>query len=343
MKKYVKVVIPSKVDEVLTLCNLVLAKHTADGAASLLSGLNMTDFGAKTAFASMRHTNAQQLARDREMATQERNNALGIKTGMQSYNEGSVLYFLTAIRNHLLGQFRSKEQTLGVWGFDVNINAKGAVSVVISRSPGRLMELAQRVLNKHVADDEDTLLGGFDMEDFADKLAYAKEQHELSQEHFREMKRAYSDRNLALGFDRRQRLRLPETALYYLTSVRDVLLGNFRNNEHQLGLWGFTVVASTPTNPDPEPITAMVQGMVTNASTGMPIGGVTLVFASSAGDTLFTSNPAGFYEGEVELDAPETVMVEIAHAGYQPMSEAHTLSPDLVYAINFALTPVITP
>lgn len=343
MKKYVKVVIPRKVDEFLNLSSLVLAKHTADGTASLLSGLNMADMAAKHTLATTRHSEAQQLARDREMATQQRNNALGLSPTMQSYNEGAVLYYATSIRNHLLGQFRQNEQTLGLWGFVVNISAKGNVSVVVPRSPAKLMELAKRILAKHTADDEDSLLSEFDMADFADKVEYAGEQHTLSDARFKEMKHAYRSRNLALGFDRRQKSTMSFTLLYYVTSVRDVLLGNFRENEHELGLWGFNVVSSSPPAPEPPVLTAAVQGMVVNQSTAQPLSGVQVVFASSKGNAVFVTNALGSYGGEVEIGGTELVMVEIAHAGYLPMNEAHPLSPDLSHTLDFALIPVVTP
>ncbi|MCK9480428.1 MAG: hypothetical protein M0R38_01535 [Bacteroidia bacterium] len=343
MRNNFRVVIPRKVDSFLTLVGNILAKHTADGVNSLLTPLNMADMQAKYTTATTRHAQAGQFDRDKETAFEQRNAALGIMHTQQSYTPNTVLYYVTSIRDHLLGVFKGTEQLLGDWTFTVNLGGRGTSRVVVPRNAERLIGLAKGILAKHEADEEETLLGSFDMAAFANLTEEAETQHELAQKLSRDKESANQVRNKALGYGTGQKRGSAGTLLTYVVAVREVLVGNHKGTEQLLGDWGFEVNTSLPTNPTPDPITAMVQGIVTNASTSVPIGGVRLVFATSAGDTELTTDPAGNYAGEVELEAPETVMVEIAHVGFLPLSEAHSLTPDLVHVINFGITPVPIP
>jgi len=44
-----------------------------------------------------------------------------------------------------------------------------------------------------------------------------------------------------MGFGKKQNSKNKGTLNYYMTSIRDVLLGNFRENPWILGEWGFEV------------------------------------------------------------------------------------------------------
>jgi hypothetical protein len=107
--------IPQNPDELITLAKAIVAKHTEDGAASPLSGLEMPDMANKTTTADTHNKAAAKLYRDAEKATQDRELALGSNNPVK----GTVLHYVRSVRDVLQGLNKGNEQKLGSWGFDV--------------------------------------------------------------------------------------------------------------------------------------------------------------------------------------------------------------------------------
>ena len=72
-----RVSIPLSPDDLIALSKSIEAKHTADGAGSPLSALNMADMTTQTTTADTQNQASTKLYRDAETATQNRDNALG--------------------------------------------------------------------------------------------------------------------------------------------------------------------------------------------------------------------------------------------------------------------------
>lgn len=113
-----RVIIPKNPDKLIELANDIVAKHTADGAASPLSNLNMADMTTKTAVADTQNQASGKAYRDAELATENRDLALGADRSTQ----GTVNYYVAAVRDMLLGMYKGNEQKLGDWGFTVDQN-----------------------------------------------------------------------------------------------------------------------------------------------------------------------------------------------------------------------------
>lgn len=110
-----RVIIPKNKATAITLAQAILAKHKADGAASPLTALNLTDMTAKTGTADAQNQLSAKLYRDAETATQNCDLALGA----DYTTPGTVNYYLAAVRDILLGINKGNEQKLGDWGFEV--------------------------------------------------------------------------------------------------------------------------------------------------------------------------------------------------------------------------------
>jgi hypothetical protein len=244
MKNLFRVVIPRTVDSFNTLTGNILTKHDADGVASILGHIYMADFLAKHTIAVQSHELAKQMNRDKETAIELRNHALGIEPEQKSYTPGTVLYYVTSIRDYLLGIFKGTEQKLGDWTYEVEDSPRGAKRVVIPRNPLKLQLLAKGILAKHIADDADSILNTINMADFQAKYDEAVLQHNLAEKLNRDKETELQIRNNALGFGNGQRKIAPGNLLYYVTSTRDVLIGHFKGMEKQLGDWGFEVNTS---------------------------------------------------------------------------------------------------
>jgi hypothetical protein len=72
-----RVIIPTNPDDIIALAKGILAKHTADGAASPLSGLDMTDFAAKVTAADTQNQASAKAYRDAELANKGNEQKLG--------------------------------------------------------------------------------------------------------------------------------------------------------------------------------------------------------------------------------------------------------------------------
>jgi hypothetical protein len=111
-----RVNIPTNPDEMIALAQAIGKKHTADGANSPLSVLNMTEMDAQTTAADTQNKSAGQLYRDAEKATQNRDLALGINNPVK----GTALNYVRSVRDILSGIYKGNEQALGDWGFEVD-------------------------------------------------------------------------------------------------------------------------------------------------------------------------------------------------------------------------------
>lgn len=111
-----RVIIPKNPDELIALAKSIGAKHTADGAGSPLTSLNMADLTVKTTTADTQNQASATAYRNAELATQNRDIALGADRSTQ----GTVSYYVTAVRDLLLALNKGNEQKLGDWGFTVD-------------------------------------------------------------------------------------------------------------------------------------------------------------------------------------------------------------------------------
>ena len=107
-----RVVIPENPEKALRLAEKVMAKHTADGAASPLNTLNDHTWaanGPKVAQALALEAQAKQLEKDVENLYKQRNALIA-----------PVKETLRSSRDLLLAAYKTNPKKLGEWGFEVN-------------------------------------------------------------------------------------------------------------------------------------------------------------------------------------------------------------------------------
>ncbi|HLG36478.1 MAG TPA: hypothetical protein VI757_16490 [Bacteroidia bacterium] len=235
------VTIPVNAQELGGLSQRILDKHVLDGAASVLTPMDMADMQTKTTFAKTRDADSKQNNRDKETAFQDRDLALG----METTNPGTVFFYTKSSRDVLLGFNKGKEQNLGNHGFNVNMSS-GNVSVEIPTDAPGLMDLADLIIKKHLLDGPiASPLKGLNMGDFAAKLATAVAKHKEGKQLNRDKEKATGERDKTLGIAKGQKVDTPGTVKFYVTSGRDVLLGHNKGSEFNLGDWGFDVQFSS--------------------------------------------------------------------------------------------------
>ena len=126
-----RVNIPTNPDALVALAKSISDKHVADGAGSPLAGLNMADLATKTATADTQNQASKKAYRDAELATQNRDLALGAGKSTQ----GTVNYYVAAARDLLLALNKGNEQKLGDWGFTVDQSPLGGGAKINKITP----------------------------------------------------------------------------------------------------------------------------------------------------------------------------------------------------------------
>lgn len=240
MRNNVRTIIPTKVAPFLILSKKAIEKHLADGINSPLNIVDMAEVETHYNLSLAVHILAEKSKSNRQIAVQNRNQLLGIDTNQNSKTQNTLNYYVRSIRDTLLGTYRGMEQTLCEWGFEVNAS-KGNPKVVMSKKPDFLIDIAEKILKKHLADGSSSVLNIFDMLAFDMLLNQAKTQHDLADKLSKTTEKAYQDRHLALGFGNGKRSSLKGTLLHDILSIKNILLGNFKGNEKHLHDWGFEV------------------------------------------------------------------------------------------------------
>jgi hypothetical protein len=123
-RKNIRVVIPTNPEDLVKLGENIVAKHNEDPAASPIAGLDMEDFETKVTGADSKQKEAEKLRKDSETATEERDGLLGHRKDQNSNTAGTILNYVSRVRDILLGNFRGEEQKLGDYGFTVNQSSK---------------------------------------------------------------------------------------------------------------------------------------------------------------------------------------------------------------------------
>lgn len=117
-KQNYRVDVPINANELIALAKRILAKDVALADTSPVKNVkDWVQFQTVTNTADTNNNSSNDLYRQAEEATQNRDNALG-HTGQ--LKPGTVRYFITAARDVLLGINKGNEQALGEWGFDVS-------------------------------------------------------------------------------------------------------------------------------------------------------------------------------------------------------------------------------
>lgn len=128
---------------------------------------------------------------------------------------------------------------------------KKNVRVEIPRSPEKLIALAQLIVKQHKALGTASPLKGLNMADLEALLKVAAESQEKSQFHRKEAEAATEDRNMALGLDPKQNVATEGTVLFYVSSIKSILLGLNKGREQKLGSYGFEVDTSPRSGDNP--------------------------------------------------------------------------------------------
>lgn len=223
MKK-AKIKIPTNVEELLDLARLNAAKHAADGASSILNGLqdfSWNNLAATIPTCRAKHQQAELLKRNTKETYDERDRMLQPISGA-----------VRATRDFLLGVYRATPLRLGDWGFDVVVT-NGRPRVVIPVNVEQLLALAGLIYQKHQADGATSVLNGlqeFSWTVLGPTVQPCFDKHHEAEKLNSDREKAYAERDVLL-----------EPIANAVRATRDLLQGAFPNTLLRLGDWGFDV------------------------------------------------------------------------------------------------------
>ncbi len=102
--------------------------------------------------------------------------------------------------------------------------------IVLPRNPQKILELAQKITDKHVADGGSSPLAPIITGDIQQIITDGLQLNNLADELEKQMEKAYKDRDAKVN-----------EALKIIKRSRDLLKGIYSDNLKQLGDYGFTV------------------------------------------------------------------------------------------------------
>lgn len=123
-RRYVAITVPVDTPEnLLSLCNSIIAKHVLDGPGSVLtdSEVDMTDFAAIVSDAASFLDTSQEQFGIRQSNNNQADNIIGYAEGQTSETPGTLYYDITGIRDRLLNKHAGTEEMLSEYGFKVVI------------------------------------------------------------------------------------------------------------------------------------------------------------------------------------------------------------------------------
>ncbi len=122
-RRNVRVDIPDDTaDELTSLAEEIIEKHTALGAGSPLTGnVDITDFETKTTDSRTLVDEAEAADADAQALHGQALNLLGYADGQTSDTEGTLYYDIINIRDRLLQVYQGEEDNMEPWGFKVII------------------------------------------------------------------------------------------------------------------------------------------------------------------------------------------------------------------------------
>lgn len=114
-----KVFIPSNVDDLIALSNTILRKEQSLKDKSNFSAEELAQLQRQITIATDANTRQKELTKLAKELTLTRDNALGTAKKASVNQQGSARFFITGLRDILLGKNKTNPKALGDWGFDV--------------------------------------------------------------------------------------------------------------------------------------------------------------------------------------------------------------------------------
>jgi hypothetical protein len=108
-------------DKLIKLSKLIYDKHVQEASNSPLNIYRMDDFKDNVISAEKMRKEAIALKKKSEALMQESRKLLGIEKGQTSHSKNTILNMIGKFRDLLLVLSDGKEESLGLWGFDVVI------------------------------------------------------------------------------------------------------------------------------------------------------------------------------------------------------------------------------
>jgi hypothetical protein len=279
MVKAIRVIIPqNKIEKTLKLCNRIVAKNTADGAASVLNDvIDMVTFAGNVGIANTKRNDAAVKEASAQKKYEKATNNCGLGKGQHKDVKFTVVWYVRQIRDLLLIVHDGNEEALSEYGFNVVITTTGArknIRVDIPNKAEDMVELGEAIVAQH------TLLAGaspltaalVDMAAFetlvTDTGTLLSEWEILRGE----VESLNNQSAVLVGYAEGQTSTTPGTLYHEITKIRTRLLQKFTGEEKSLEEFGFDVQITEHSPGRKKGSSSLsIKGKVTDSDTGNPI------------------------------------------------------------------------
>jgi len=141
-------------------------------------------------------------------------------------------------KNGLKGTKKARKETLQK---EYKVMAKNNIRIKIPRNIEKLEKLMDDILVKHVADGAASPLNNVIGANMLANFAVIKADISRLIQMRKDVETLTEKVQLAMGIRRGQKLNERNSIRFIVTSVRDILMGNYLGQEQSLGDWGFEV------------------------------------------------------------------------------------------------------
>ncbi|MEP7169461.1 MAG: hypothetical protein ABI855_08850 [Bacteroidota bacterium] len=264
-RKNVRVNMPVNMPaETIELCEGIIEKNTALGAASVLNAFfDMPAFGTKTVDAKALRKRAKKDEGESQSKYNQCAVKCGIAAGQNKQSTGTLYVMVLSIRDFLLLKFRATPESLSMYGYNVVVTqteGKRNVRVDIpDDNPKSLLDLCTLINEKHIADGATSILNDseVDMTVFGTLLGDANVLLAASTALDATKQSQNNSALTIIGYGEGQTAETEGTLYYMATGIRDRLLNKHAGNEEKLSEYTFDVVISSSSagNGDTPPVT----------------------------------------------------------------------------------------
>ena len=262
-------------DDMETLTDAVLLRHTELGAGSPLTGeVDMVMLATKHGITVAKRAQSHAAQGESEADMLAANTAMGTAPG-QNIDTAATVYHLTdLVRHRLLFVHVDFEEELEKYGFNVVIGNAGGTKTVSVEIPidniSKMEKLVANILTRHNAlGGSSPLANQVDMALLSTQITTARDKRKSAHKLHGNAQALMQQADKALGTEQGYTSKTAGTVYNLITRVRDRLLFVHNGEEEQLSTYGFNVVI-TEGQENAEPPTGTFTANPPSVAAGQP-------------------------------------------------------------------------
>jgi len=286
----------------IALCKRIELKHVALDVNSPLLEFDVATYVTLLNLTILLRNDAKKLHDEGQSLFNKVRVAAGFGKGQSITTPGTLFNRVREVRDRLKISNRTNLEALSQWGFDVVLTQTGGRLNIRIKMPRtslvELLDLADAIMVKHVADGGSSPLNTLDMTEFDTQRNTMRTDYNSAVQKHGDAESKNNQAEVNLGWADGQNSQTDGTLYSFVLQFRDKLLLVNSQNEEELTTWGFKVVIGTIRKGKKNPNTAnALFTLKENNTDKTPLPNV-LIFDQDSGENLGTTDINGQFTEE---------------------------------------------